>query len=478
MLYVFSIMVKMNTAAMVAAVIILLIKYILRRLGAPRRALMWLWLLIAVRLTVPSLPSSKVSVFNLAPDEARTAIKIEMHSLQHETYDKSDVFDIRTAAALVWMLGAAVMLGSGAVSAIRLKRRLKFAVCDDDGIYWTDSIDTPFVFGLLKPRIYFPEYIRKQDHTLIAEHERVHVRRKDNALKLFAYVLLSVNWINPINWWLFRMLSDDIELACDEEVLAKNGAENKGKYTEALLYSVTHGKELFGRYVGFSFNTVSRRIKNILDYKQPRRRLSIAVGTVCAVMLILLGTNAAEKLYADVGGRKYNADLQLPGHSAKKEESAEISTEANEAAADNKAYSVPAHRGGEKNAEKQASAENIRESEESAVSESKSITAGETAELKDKKEYSYKSALSGESRAITCDENGEIKISFEVNEENIVSVRFKDSETGREAGGFKVLAKNNEEYAFSGFDLDKSYDVEVSGETGSSWQIEGSYMVY
>ena len=128
--------------------------------------------------------------------------------------------------------------------------------------------------------------------------------------------------------------------------------------------------------------------------------MSIAVGTVCAVMLILLGTNAAEKLYADVGGRKYNADLQLPGHSAKREESAEISTEANEAAADNKAYSVPAHRGGEKNAEKQASAENIRESEESAVSESKSITAGETAELKDKKEYSYKSALSGESLSL------------------------------------------------------------------------------
>ena len=66
------------------------------------------------------------------------------------------------------MLGAAVMLGSGAVSAIRLKRRLKFAVCDDDGIYWTDSIDTPFVFGLLKPRIYFPEYIRKQDYTPVS----------------------------------------------------------------------------------------------------------------------------------------------------------------------------------------------------------------------------------------------------------------------------------------------------------------------
>ena len=492
MVGIFFILIKMNIAALVVAAIVLSIKKMLHFLGISNKSLLWLWTLIAFRLVVPKFPSSRISAFNLVSDNTDSVISLNVHSGGTETlYENVFFLDVMKIAAMIWVIGAVIMLVTAVISWVMLKKHLRFSICDIHGIYWTENISSPFVFGIFKPRIYFPEYMKNQDYTFALEHEKVHIRRKDYIIKMVAYIILSVNWFNPINWLLFRLFSYDVEVVCDEEVLNEKGIEIKEEYIKIILSSVRCGHGIFKHYVGLSFNQIPKRIKNILRYNKSRRVITPAVIGIYLLMFFVFGTNSVEKtmqiqyLNNQNAAENEETDLYTPEYAARTDES--IIDAAEDSSAKNNSqksdYGSSHVKNGKKADDSYKNApvteKNIQENkEENNTADAESKTLKNSIKIKDKKEYSYKSELKGESKDIACDENGEIKLSFEVNAENLTSVKFKDTITGENVGGFKILAKNNQEYEFDGFEPGKSYDVEVCGETGSSWMIEGSYTIY
>ena len=119
-------------------------------------------------------------------------------------------------ATIVWLTGAAAMVLYGAVSLVRLRQRLVGAVPLERGVYLADHIDTPFVLGLFRPKIYLPSALPEGERGYILLHERHHIRRLDHAVKLLAFLALCIHWFNPLVWLMFVLLGRDMEMSCDE----------------------------------------------------------------------------------------------------------------------------------------------------------------------------------------------------------------------------------------------------------------------
>lgn len=295
MLYaVFETVVKMNIAASFTAAAVLTVKYILERLGLPRRVMFLLWIVIAFRLVCPTAPQSRLSVMNLFTRE--TAVEQSAGYMDKTDEAVAAVGSDKTSAlpdviAVIWLCGAAVMLARGAVSYARLKRRLRFAVRYEGNVYFADDIPTAFVLGVLRPKIYIPSGTERLEYVIV--HERTHIRRFDHISKLLAYALLSANWFNPVNWLLFRFFSDDIELACDERVTAPLNAEARKEYMSALLDAAT-GKNgvKIPYHVCFSESITKRRIKAMLKVKKLSAPVAAAAVICCVIAGAAFGTGA------------------------------------------------------------------------------------------------------------------------------------------------------------------------------------------
>lgn len=294
MLYaIFETVVKMNIAASLTAAV-LAVKYILERLGLPRRVMFLLWIVIAFRLVCPTAPQSRLSVMNLFTRE--TAVEQSVGYMDKTDEAVAPVGSDKTSAlpdaiAVIWLCGAAVMLARGAVSYARLKRRLRFAVRYEGNVYFADDIPTAFVLGILRPKIYIPSGTERLEYIIV--HERTHIRRLDHISKLLAYVLLSVNWFDPVNWLLFRVFSDDIELACDERVTASLNTEARKEYMNALLDAAI-GKNFakIPYHVCFSESITKRRIKAMLKVKKLSAPAAAAAVICCVIAGAALGTGA------------------------------------------------------------------------------------------------------------------------------------------------------------------------------------------
>lgn len=187
----------------------------------------------------------------------------------------------------VWLLGVAVLLAHSIFTAIWLYRKLKLANFISDNIYEIGGIKTPFVFGIFKPKIYLPTSLSENERVYIIKHEQTHIRRLDHIIKPVAFLVLSVHWFNPLVWVAFFLMSEDMELSCDESVIKQMGSDIKKDYSTSLLSLSTGRRTIGGCPLAFGENNTKGRIMNILNYKKPAFWVVIVV--VIAVVAVCVG---------------------------------------------------------------------------------------------------------------------------------------------------------------------------------------------
>ena len=188
-------------------------------------------------------------------------------------------------AAWVWAAGMLLFICYSAVTAFALYRSLKRAVGIGGNRYEAEGIASPFVFGIIQPRIYLPAHLQEEEKKYVLEHETVHIARKDYLVKLLAYGAVCIHWFNPLVWLAFILMEKDMEMSCDEAVLKKMGEDVKKEYSMALLTLSVERSLLPGAPLAFGEGKVKGRVNNILSYH--KRALPIVV--MVAVCLIAVG---------------------------------------------------------------------------------------------------------------------------------------------------------------------------------------------
>ena len=190
-------------------------------------------------------------------------------------------------ASVVWLSGIVVMLMYCAISFMRIRKRVAISMKLHDNIYICDDIDTPFILGIIRPRIYLPSDISAEEMACVIAHEQAHLARHDNWWKPMAFAILAIYWFNPLIWLAYILLCRDIELACDERVIKNMRTDEKKKYSEVLLSCSTSGKMNAATPLAFGEVAVKSRIKSVLSYKKPT--IWIMVVAIIAGVALMVG---------------------------------------------------------------------------------------------------------------------------------------------------------------------------------------------
>ena len=189
--------------------------------------------------------------------------------------------------AYVWLAGMAVLLGWAAFSWLRLRRQVAASVNVAKGVYLCDDIASPFILGVLHPRIYLPSGLTGATLESVLRHERAHLKRRDHWWKPLAHVLIAVYWFNPLLWAAYVLLCRDIELACDERVVRDMTREDRAAYSQALLQcSLNRRRRLVLCPLAFGEVGVRTRVKSVLRYRRPAVWLSAAAVLLCAALAV------------------------------------------------------------------------------------------------------------------------------------------------------------------------------------------------
>ena len=244
--------VNMSISASWIVLVILLIRLLLKK--APKWITVLLWGIVAIRLVCPFSIESVLSLIpsaetiTKAPNAPRphfesgvTIIDSQVndylggHYYEGVTRPAGHFLDISTILAIAWIFGIIIMLAYTIISYLRIKRKIGTAVLLRDNIYQSENVVSPFVLGIIKPKIYLPFDINEQDMEHVIAHERAHISRKDHLWKPFGFLILTLHWFNPLMWVSYILLCRDIELACDEKVVKEFDNEQKADYSQALL---------------------------------------------------------------------------------------------------------------------------------------------------------------------------------------------------------------------------------------------------
>ena len=186
--------------------------------------------------------------------------------------------------AYIWVLGIIALFVYSLISVLLLKRKLKSAELIEQNIFEAKNLKTPFVLGLIRPKIYLPFGLNASERSYILLHEQTHIHRKDHIIKIFAFFILSIHWFNPFVWVAFMLMSTDMELSCDERVLKEMNDDIKKPYANSLLSLATGRHILNGSPLAFGEGDVKGRIKNVLNYKKPTF-WAISVALVAAIIV-------------------------------------------------------------------------------------------------------------------------------------------------------------------------------------------------
>ena len=205
--------------------------------------------------------------------------------------------------SVIWLAGAAALLIYSVISLLLLRRRLVGAALLRENTYIADHIDSPFVLGLLKPKIYLPSALGESEREYILLHEGYHIRRLDHVAKLLFFAALCVHWFNPLVWLAFSLAVKDMEMSCDEAVLGKMGGEIRADYSASLLTLATGRRIIAGTPLAFGEGDPKSRIKNVLSWKKPTVWIIIGAAVLCVVVVVLCAVNpkAADKKEPDPG---------------------------------------------------------------------------------------------------------------------------------------------------------------------------------
>ena len=200
-----------------------------------------------------------------------------------------------TVGTYIWGLGAMVLVCYNLVQLWRLRDRLEIAEPLQGNIYLADHIDTAFVMGLVRPRIYLPSGLREQERDYIILHEQYHIRRCDHVVKVLSFVALCIHWFNPLVWLAFLLANKDMEMSCDEAVMKQMGRDIRAEYASSLLQFATGKRLIAGAPLAFGEGDTKARVKNVMGYKKPTFWLVLAAVLVCVVVGLCLMANPKEE---------------------------------------------------------------------------------------------------------------------------------------------------------------------------------------
>ena len=294
-------LVPMSLTAGWLVLAVLLLRLMLKK--APRRIVCLLWLLVALRLLCPMQIAWRASL--VPPRETvERAAQTTLAQQPNEARPAEAAVTAPSAAlrgtqilSCVWLAGMTGMLLWLAVSDLRLRRRLRSAVRGEANIRRCSGIDTPFVLGVFRPRIYLPPELDPAQTEYVLAHERAHIARGDHLWKLLGWLLLSVYWFHPLLWAAYVLMCRDLELACDERVARGLDRAGRASYAEALLDCGCRRHRAPVRPVAFGEVRVRERVKAVLRYQKPAfLRVALAVLAVAAAGVFFLTEQPANAL--------------------------------------------------------------------------------------------------------------------------------------------------------------------------------------
>lgn len=299
---------------------VMLLRLLLRKM--PKQFTCMLWGLVGLRLILPFSPESIFSLIPSAktlPETLQPGEFPEIHSgitaidhvvnpaamysfsrLPVKTSGADALEFIMHTAVLVWLAGMCLMLFYLVFSYLRLKNKMSTAVLLQDNIWQSGHVDSPFILGIIKPRIYIPFRLKEDVLAHVLAHERAHFARKDHLTKAFAFLLLSVYWFHPLIWAAYFLLCRDIELACDERVIRNLGEEETKSY---LLSLIGYDREEERKKVpalacplAFGEVDLKERIIRAKTWKKPASILTLLTAAVCVIAALCLLTDPKEEL--------------------------------------------------------------------------------------------------------------------------------------------------------------------------------------
>jgi len=371
----YSLFVQILNMGITASVVILAvfaIRLFMRHL--PKKYSYMLWLIVGIRLVCPFAVSSPVSVFNLAPghtghlqavsgdfvktpgnamikqgqsgtgtgknitsenQEDKLPVNASSHinSSSKNSSKNSGTGKIYTASntqetsllikacAFIWAAGVILVFTWNLLLVYRTKKYLRKAVLYKQNIYECDNIPSPFIMGLIHPRIYIPFRLGDSEKEYILKHEQYHIRRKDNIVKFIAFIISAVYWSNPLVWVSYLCMACDMEMSCDEYVLESTSQDIRASYSMVLLGFATNRRSLTAGMLSFGKTDTRRRVQNIMEFKKQKKWVAvIAVILIIAAGAICLTNPNTKNNTSKAGSIKKNSGVTKTGNTKDKKD--------------------------------------------------------------------------------------------------------------------------------------------------------------
>ena len=301
---------NLSISASWLVLVVLALRLVLKR--APKWVDVLLWGMVALRLMLPFSIESALSLIpsaeTLSPEVVRfdpaptitsgvTIIDNAVNPSLSESFAAAPLASVNPLyvwtylAGWVWLIGLAAMLLYALASYLRLRRRVSASIPLRENIYVCDEVPSPFILGIVRPRIYLPSALDEAQRGSVLSHERAHLARRDHWWKPLGFALLAVYWFNPLLWLAYTLLCRDIELACDERVLRGMDAGQVKDYSSALLACSVPRRMIAACPLAFGEVGVGARVKNALRYKKPAFWVVAASVAVCVVVAVCFLTN-------------------------------------------------------------------------------------------------------------------------------------------------------------------------------------------
>ena len=196
-----------------------------------------------------------------------------------------------TTTAYIWLCGCIVLLVRNLFLIWRTKQTVLMAIRRKDNIYESEYISTPFVLGIVRPKIYIPFNLSEQEREYILKHEQYHIRRKDQIIKICAYILCVIYWFQPLIWFAYFVMIRDMEMSCDEYVLKNSKSDIRAAYSTSLLKLATKTEDFNAGLPAFGEADIRKRVKNIMKFNAKKKWVSV----VAAIAVVIVGVSCLTK---------------------------------------------------------------------------------------------------------------------------------------------------------------------------------------
>ena len=304
---------NMSIAASWLILAVVLLRFILKK--APKWVAVLLWGIVALRLVVPFSFESALSLipsaetFNAHNIQYETpainsgipAVNNAVNPVLGETFAPNSVGSINPlyiwtlVVSAIWLVGIAAMLLYAVISYVRVRRSVAERAPYKGNIFLCDHVKSPFILGLIRPKIYLPSNMDATSMEPVIAHEKAHLTRRDHWWKPLGFLILTVHWFNPLCWIAYVLLCRDIELSCDEKVIRQMDLDGKKRYSTALLECNAQRRLVTICPLAFGEVGVKERVKNVLNYKKPAFWVIVVAVIACGVVTVIFATNPVKK---------------------------------------------------------------------------------------------------------------------------------------------------------------------------------------